>query len=55
MQSDKIAQIFVYGEAKPFNVAVISAFGDDLDLLKNEIAKINDKLPDYAKISDFID
>jgi long-subunit acyl-CoA synthetase (AMP-forming) len=51
LQSDKIAQICVYGEAMPVNGAVIVPFSNNFDELNEEIARINEKLPDYAKVS----
>jgi len=49
----EIQQIAVYGEARPFNVAVIhSSLADTL--LANAIAKINNTLPDYARVTHWL-
>jgi len=45
----EIQQIAVYGEARPFNVAVIQSSLADTPLA-NAIAKINNTLPDYARV-----
>ncbi|MDI1297999.1 AMP-binding protein [Methylotenera sp.] len=50
-----IAQAAVFGEAKPWNVAIIvpakNATSADIDIA---IAKINQLLPDYARVSQWI-
>lgn len=53
-----IGQAFVFGEARPWNVALIlpraeaQAQGNDAwkDLVAADIAAVNDRLPDYARI-----
>ena len=50
-----IAQAAVFGEAKPWNVAIIvpakNAISAEIDIA---IAKINQSLPDYARVSQWI-
>jgi long-subunit acyl-CoA synthetase (AMP-forming) len=53
--SPAIEQVVVFGEARPFNVAVIVAsygFGE-LDV-KKAIKEINHTLPDYAQVTDWV-
>ncbi len=54
LKSDKIAQIFVHGEARPFNVGVITSLTKDVDDLQKEVDEINLTLPDYARIAKII-
>jgi long-subunit acyl-CoA synthetase (AMP-forming) len=47
-----IAQAAVYGEAKPFNVAVVvPRAGADRDAVDQAIVQANRHLPDYARVS----
>jgi len=51
-----IAQICVFGEAKPFNVAVIvvrDGFGVKKNIV-NAVAKANLRLPDYAQVRHWV-
>ena len=54
-QSPFIAQAAVFGEAKPWNVAIIvpakNAISAEIDIA---IAKTNQSLPDYARVSQWI-
>jgi long-subunit acyl-CoA synthetase (AMP-forming) len=51
----EIAQAAVFGEARPFNVAVIfPASGVDYQAIEKAIHQINTILPDYAQVSKFI-
>ena len=45
-----IAQAVVFGEARPFNVALIVAHGDEQQV-EAAIRQANEQLPDYARIS----
>ena len=46
-----IAQAVVYGEAKPFNAAVLVARqGADAGAIAKAVAEANARLPDYARI-----
>jgi hypothetical protein len=47
--SGSIAQAAVFGEARPWNAAIIvpSGIGDPIA----DIGKVNDSLPDYARIT----
>jgi long-chain acyl-CoA synthetase len=45
-----IAQAVVYGEARPFNVALIVARGDEQQV-EAAIRQANERLPDYAQVS----
>lgn len=50
-----IGQAMVFGEAKPFNVAVVFARkGFNLDAVASDIHMVNSQLPDYARVSRFI-
>ncbi|WP_353572262.1 AMP-binding protein [Candidatus Albibeggiatoa sp. nov. BB20] len=51
-----IAQAFVFGEAKPFNVAVIVPASADvsLDAIQQAIQTANQSLPDYAQVKKII-
>jgi long-subunit acyl-CoA synthetase (AMP-forming) len=49
----EIQQIAVYGEARPFNSAVIQSSLRD-EALANVIAKINKTLPDYARVTHWL-
>jgi long-chain acyl-CoA synthetase len=49
----EIQQIAVYGEARPFNSAVIQSSLSD-EALANVIAKINKTLPDYARVTHWL-
>lgn len=53
LKSPQILQAAVFGEEMPVNAAVIFS-ATSLDLLKNEVAKINQNLPDYAQIKKII-
>jgi len=47
-----IAQCCVFGEARPFNVAVIVARqGVDSEMVERAVAAANARLPDYARVS----
>ena len=50
-----IAQACVFGEAKPWNVAIITTKpGAASSLLAGDIAQINQHLPDYARITKWL-
>jgi long-subunit acyl-CoA synthetase (AMP-forming) len=50
-----IAQCCVFGEARPFNVAVIVPGKDaDRDGIQKAVTAANKRLPDYAAISDWL-
>ena len=49
----EIQQMAVYGEARPFNVAVIHSSLIDASLA-DAIAKINNTLPDYARVTHWL-
>ena len=49
----EIQQMAVYGEARPFNVAVIHSSLTDASLA-DAIAKINNTLPDYARVTHWL-
>lgn len=50
-----IAQAVVFGEAKPFNVAVVVTRNSfDLKAVNAAIQAVNAQLPDYARVSQFI-
>jgi long-subunit acyl-CoA synthetase (AMP-forming) len=52
-----IAQAAVFGEARPFNVAVIAARvpkAEAMALVDAAIAQVNQSLPDYARVSQWI-
>ena len=52
-----IAQAAVFGEARPFNVAVIVARvpkEQAITLIDSAIAQVNQSLPDYARVSQWI-
>lgn len=56
LQHPAFAQAVVTGEARPFNVAVVwprRADGDDA-LIREALAEVNAKLPDYARVADFV-
>lgn len=53
--SPLIKQAAVFGEAKPFNVAVIVAADNvNIDALEHAIETINQTLPDYARVSKYL-
>jgi long-subunit acyl-CoA synthetase (AMP-forming) len=45
-----IVQAAVFGEARPFNAAVIVSSADD-DQIARALSQVNDSLPDYARVS----
>jgi len=49
-----IAQAAVFGEARPWNVAVIVARGGSLEAVEQAIAEANCLLPDYAQVRQWI-
>jgi long-subunit acyl-CoA synthetase (AMP-forming) len=52
-----IAQAAVFGEARPFNVAVIVARAPSVQafaLVDEAIAQVNQSLPDYARVTRWI-
>jgi long-chain acyl-CoA synthetase len=49
-----IAQAAVFGEARPFNVAVIVPRGKTADQVRSSINVVNQRLPDYAWIRKFV-
>lgn len=53
--SPLIKQAAVFGEAKPFNVAIIVT-GQEVNIaaLDNEIQRINQTLPDYARVGQYL-
>lgn len=52
LNSPYIAQVFVFGEAKPWNVALIVSKPNASDhSIKQSIDEINQQLPDYARIT----
>jgi len=55
MVQPAIAQAVVFGEAKPFNVAVLVACGGaDLSVLQQAVVAANARLPDYARIGKWL-
>lgn len=53
--SPLIGQAAVFGEAKPFNVAVIVTKQNvSAEALANDIEKINQALPDYARVRNYL-
>jgi long-chain acyl-CoA synthetase len=55
LNSPHITQACVFGEAKPWNVALIVAKPNtSSNLLTKAIAEINQQLPDYARVSKWI-
>lgn len=53
--SPLIKQAAVFGEAKPFNVAVIIAAENvNVEALEHAIETINETLPDYARVSKYL-
>lgn len=52
LNSPNLAQVCVFGEAKPWNIALIVAKPDVTDqLITQSIAEVNRQLPDYARIT----
>lgn len=50
-----IAQACLFGEAKPWNTAVIVAQANaNIDQIQQSIAKVNQTLPDYARTTQFV-
>ena len=50
--SDAIAQAWVYGESRPYNVAIITpTVGADATLVDAGIEAANSRLPDYARVT----
>jgi len=50
-----IVQACLFGEAKPWNTAVIVAQANvNLEQIQQSIAKVNQTLPDYARIAQFV-
>lgn len=50
-----IAQACLFGEAKPWNTAVIVAQANaNIEQIQQSIAKVNLTLPDYARITQFV-
>jgi long-subunit acyl-CoA synthetase (AMP-forming) len=50
-----IQQACVFGEARPWNVAIITAQGDaDVTAINESIATVNAQLPDYARIKHWL-
>ncbi|MES2502897.1 MAG: AMP-dependent synthetase, partial [Pseudomonadota bacterium] len=50
-----IAQACLFGEAKPWNTAVIVAEAHaSFEQLQQSVAKVNQTLPDYAQIKQFV-
>lgn len=55
LNSPYIAQVCIFGEAKPWNIALLVPQANASDLLINQsIADINQQLPDYARITKWI-
>jgi long-chain acyl-CoA synthetase len=55
LNSPYIAQVCVFGEAKPWNVALIVPRSSASDQsISQSVAEINQQLPDYARISKWI-
>lgn len=55
LNSPYIAQVCVFGESKPWNIALIVSKQHASDqLISQSIAEINQQLPDYARISKWI-
>jgi len=52
MAEPAIAQACVFGEARPFNLAVVTA--RDPHAIEAALQRVNDRLPDYAKIHRYI-
>jgi len=52
--SPYIAQAALFGEAKPWNTAIIVANSSSATEIETAIQSINESLPDYAKISQWI-
>jgi long-subunit acyl-CoA synthetase (AMP-forming) len=54
MEEAPIAQAALFGEARPWNVAVIvPAAGGDLAAIQAAIDTANRRLPDYARVGDW--
>ena len=51
--SPAIAQAFVYGEARPWNIAVLVTHADEV-AVQAAIHEANNRLPDYAQIREWI-
>ncbi len=55
LNSPYIAQVCVFGESKPWNIAlIVSKLHASDQLISQSIAEINQQLPDYARISKWI-
>ncbi|MEH6822790.1 MAG: AMP-binding protein [Motiliproteus sp.] len=53
--SPLIAQACLFGDARPFNVALITAAAEASDAaIDNQIEQLNDRLPDYARVGDWV-
>lgn len=53
--SDKIQQIFVYGDAQPYlSAVVVPSKNSTIESVNQVIAKVNSSLPDYAQVQSFI-
>jgi long-chain acyl-CoA synthetase len=53
LKSPLIFQACVFGEALPHNVAIVTTTSNQ-EMMVSEVAKINENLPDYAKIGKII-
>lgn len=52
LDSPYLAQVCVFGEAKPWNIAlVVARHGATDQLITQSITKVNQQLPDYARIT----
>jgi long-subunit acyl-CoA synthetase (AMP-forming) len=55
LNSPYIAQVCVFGEAKPWNIAlVVAKHGATDQLITQSITEVNQQLPDYARITKWI-
>lgn len=53
--SPLIAQACLFGDTKPFNVALITAAAEATDAaINDQIEQLNDRLPDYARVGDWV-
>lgn len=49
-----ITYLVLFGDAKPFNVAIIQAATHDMEVLEQDITHLNKQLPDYARITYYL-
>src|SRR5690606_31257180 len=53
-RSQRIRQAALFGEARPWNVAVIVAGSSGHDEIATEVERVNAGLPDYARVGRWI-